>query len=502
MSRKQHRPAPGDPRPDVAPAPGQPEDDGLRRLLLRIALGLFAAGFLVALAAVLYRPERIVLVGMDATETAWFRASLKTFADRHHARLTIRPYRDDAELDSLLAADRRERSPRILLFEAPADRLAALVDSDAVTPLGQAPGLEDPETFLGAFAPAAAVLASVGGRPYFAPSRLTTLCLCYSKARVADAVAHAGEVRASVESWLRAANGTGLPSDYRLEDDPSQWDSYDLLMVAAYWAASPFVDGTAPRMAHATSPPAALGFELAARAYSMGCPDDALLALDGFGLRDALAWESLYFTRGLYDTAMVAEAWDSDRVVAEVAAGRIWLATLEPARILRLHGLAGASDSTGRRVNSDIGLARLPRGVSLELKNRFPERTGDPWSARDGTWWAVPTKSPDRRLALDLVRTVSSPIYQADAARSLGWIPVRRDLLDNLSGVFRSPEEYELARQAARQLYEFGRPLPGSLRWDASARALAAAWNDACVRRRLTRPIELDGALRLAGAAH
>jgi hypothetical protein len=280
-----------------------------------------------------------------------------------------------------------------------------------------------------------------------------------------------------------------------------QWDSYDLLMVAAYWASSPFVDGTAPRVAHVAAPPSALGFDLAARAFSMGAQGDAVLALDGFGVRDALAWESLFFAHGLYDSAMVTGAWDEEEVADGVASGRIWLATLEPATILRLHGLAGAADSPGRRVNSDIGLSRLPRGVSLELKQLSPERSGDPWSARSGHWWAVPTKSPDPSLALAIVHLSTSSLFQADAARALGWLPTRKDLADDLVGIYRDPEEYELARRAGRQLYDFGRTLPNTARWSASASAFAAAWSDACVRRHSMQPLELAEALRLAQAA-
>jgi len=502
LSRKSPRPPKDDSAPPVEPASAAAAtvDEGLRRLLMRLAAGLFFAGFVVAVAAVLVRPERVVLIGMDAREADWYRGSLKVFLDQHHANLKFVAYDSAAQFDSLLAADHRSRSPRIVLVEAPMDRLAALVDSGAVRPLRSLPGLQEPAPFLAPFADAARGPAILGGTAYFIPSRLTTVCLCYSKARVADAVAHASEARPSVEAWLRDANGIGLPADYRLEDDPSQWDSYDLLMVAAYWASSPFVDGTAPRVAHVTAPPSALAFDLAARAFSMGAQGDAVLALDGFGVRDALAWESLFFAHGLYDTAMVSGAWNEEQVAAGVATGRIWLATLEPATILRLHGLAGAP-SHAHPVNSDIGLARMPRGVSLELAKRHPERSGDPWSARGGHWWAVPTKSPDPTLALAIVRRSTTPEFQVDAARALGWLPTRKDLVDDLVGIYRDPEEYELARQAARQLHDFGRSLPNTARWNASAAAFAAAWSDACVRRHFMKPLELAEALRLAQAA-
>ena len=469
-------------------------DDGSKRLLFGFAGVLFLAGFVVAVIAVLYRPQRIILVGTDPRETAWITKATASFADQNQANLKFVPYRSLAEFDSILAAD---KAHRILLAEVPFDRLAALATGGQVTPLGKLKGVGNVKEYLAPFADGASGPASIAGRAYYVPSRMTTLCLAYSNARVADAVAHASEVRSLVEGWLRQANGTGLPANYQLEADPADWDSYDLLVVAAYWANQPFIDGTSPRVAHATAPAGALGFDLAARAYSYGAQTDEVLALDGFGVRDALAWESLWLEHGLYDTSMVAQHWTPEDVAREMAHGRVWLATLEPSMILRLHGLKADSASAFEQAHAaDIGLARMPRGVSLELKNKFPQRTGDPWSARGGSWWGVPKTSPDPRLAVRLMSAMTSPEFQAEAIRTLGWMPTRKDLVDGLDTVLGQQDEYDLARRASRQLYTFGRPLPNSARWTHSSNAFARAWDVACVQRHERSPVALAELLR------
>jgi hypothetical protein len=464
-------------------------DDGSKRLLFGFAAVLFLAGFVVAVIAVLYRPQRLVLVGTDPRETAWLSGAVAKWAEQNHANLKFVPYRSPAEFDSLLAADTKHA---ILLAEVPFDRLALLAAKDQVLPLGKLKGVGDPAEALEPFADAATGPASIAGRAYFFPSRLSTLCLAYSNARVADAVAHASEVRSMVEGWLR----DGLPQNYQLEPDPADWDSYDLLMVGAYWANQPFIDGTRARVAHATSP-GALGFDLAARAYSYGAQTDEVLALDGFGVRDALAWESLWLEHGLYDSSMVAERWTPEDVARQVAKGRIWMATLDPSVILRLHGLKADSASAFEQVHAaDIGLARMPRGVSLELRNKYPERTGDPWSARGGYWWGVPKTSPDPRLAVHLVHAMTTAEFQAEAIRMLGWMPTRKDLVDGLGNVLTQQDEYDLARRAARQLYTFGRPLPNNARWPQASEGFARAWETACVSRHERAPLALAETLR------
>ena len=132
----------------------------------------------------------------------------------------------------------------------------------------------------------------------------------------------------------------------------------------------------------------------------------------------------------------------------------------------------------------------------LELKNRYPQRTGDPWSARAGYWWGVPATSPDRRLAVDVIAAFTEPEFQADAVQMLGWMPTRSDLVDGISNIFTDKDEHDLARRAARQLYSYGKPLPNSPRWPQASEAFARAWREACVQRQERTPIALAETLR------
>ena len=75
---------------DARPAPPS------RRGLLLVAMALLLAGLAVALIAILYRPDYVVLVPFDEPEERWFRTRIADFAEKRHVRLSTRAYKDEA----------------------------------------------------------------------------------------------------------------------------------------------------------------------------------------------------------------------------------------------------------------------------------------------------------------------------------------------------------------------------------------------------------------------
>jgi len=210
-------PPPPETPPDGPDAPAAPSGRP-SPFLLGIAGALFLGGLVLTLIALAHRPDYVVLAGMDDAELRWFRPQVERFAEDHHVKLAVTAWPDPEALARLLSVDRRREHPRVLLAEVPTDRLAALADSSALLPL--APVLGDRMDALGQrFHPLALADGRVAGRQFALPSRLTTLCLYYSKAHVADAYAHWTNVRPQVESWLKEVNGFGLPEDFRFEDN-------------------------------------------------------------------------------------------------------------------------------------------------------------------------------------------------------------------------------------------------------------------------------------------
>ncbi len=475
--------------PEATPAPPS------RRGLLLVAMGLLFAGLAVALTALLYRPDYVVLVPFDAIEEGWFRTRIADFAEKHHVRLTTRAYKDVDELERLLRAESLERKRRVMVALAPRAALAGLEGEDMVLPVDDVGGPVRAKRLAATMAPAAlAPAAARGGDLRFVPASISTPLLYYSRARVAEIVADWEADRGRIDAAIRRAGGSGLPPQYRLEADPDDWDTFDIAVLGAAWAARPYDGLTGPRIAHAATGDAAT-VDLATRAFAQGVTAADLVDLDAIELRDALAWESVCFGAGWYHPAMTKENWAPDDLLSATAQGQVFLGWLDMPHLFRLHGTGTPGLEGFLEDPADLGVARVPRGVSLDLDQSLPARGGDPLAAIDGLWWAVPRTAPDAPLAVELVTMLSEREFQADWARAFGRLPARRDLLAELDILFESEWQFAIARTAKKQALDGGRAQPGTLRWRNNGRALVTTWREVCVEQRNADPYAIGIAL-------
>ncbi len=455
-----------------------------RRGLVFVALGLLLAGFILAIFAAVYRPDYVVLVEMDDQEEGWFRRQIADFAEKRHIKLTTRSYKDGAELERLLRAEALERKSTVLLCMVPRGMLTSLVEEDLVRSIEDLVGFPKTRALVGATAPAALAPAKSRGRLQYAPATISVPLLFWSKAHLADAVAHWSDDRPRIEAAIKRANGAGLPTGYRLEDDPNDWDTYDVAVVAAYWAGRPYDGLTVARVAHVAAGDAAVQ-DLASRAFALGAHSEELLELDGVALRDALAWESTFFKEGWYHPSMASENWEPRNLLTAAAQGQVFLGWLDSAELFRLHGTGTPELEGFLKDPADLGVARVPRGVSLDIDRGQPARAGDPLVALGGTWWGIPRTAPEATLASELAKHLSEREFQEAWARAYGRLPARRDLLAEIDLVFETDWQFAIARTSKKQAFDLARALPASARWRTAEKRLVSGWREACATQRL-----------------
>jgi hypothetical protein len=364
-------------------------DDGSKRLLIGFAAVLFLAGFVVAVIAVLYRPQRIVLVGMDAHETAWLSHALKEYADRHRANLRFVPYRDAAQFDSLLAADRARARYKIVLAETPLERLASLADSNAVIPLRELKGVGDLGVLLADFTAETVGPTAVGGPRLLPPVAGHALCLgVLERARRRPP----SRTARRCARWSRAGCARRTARAARRLPPRGRPRGVGQLRPAAgrsVLANQPFIDGTAPRVR--TPPrPRTRSASTSPRALSRWARTSTRCSRStASACATHSAWESLWFEHGLYANDMVAARWTPDDIAREMAAGRIWLATLEPSSVLRLHGLCrrqrvGAPEAPARGRHRALRACRAAFRSSSRTASRKARAIPGPRAADPG----------------------------------------------------------------------------------------------------------------------
>jgi hypothetical protein len=169
--------------------------------------------------------------------------------------------------------------------------------------------------------------------------------------------------------------------------------------------------------------------------------------------------------------------------------------------LFRLRGTGAPGLEGFLKDPADLGVARVPRGVSLDLARSLPARGGDARAALSGTWWTIPRTTPDARLAADLVGLLAEREFQADWARTFGHLPARRDLLAEIDLLFEKDWQFTIARTAKKQALDRGRAQPATLRWRNNGRALVATWREMCVEKESTSPLALGIALEKQAAA-
>src|SRR5205823_4181990 len=100
----------------------------------------------------------------------------------------------------------------------------------------------------------------------------------------------------------------------------------------------------------------------------------------------------------------------------------------------------------------DLGWATLPSGVSLELKNGLPARTGRSFSFEEVHLWALPVHSPQPQLAFRLAHFLGQRGLQQRETEAQGMLPVRQDLRQDYPILFRLDWMQQLLDASFRQI--------------------------------------------------
>lgn len=426
----------------------------IRKTLARLLL-VAGIGANVALLFINASPERphlarkrtfTVLLRMAPDEAAWVKENeLREFASANDLDLAVETVATDEAVLQRLAAEKAH--PGNLLLVNLGDELADDAKKRGlIRPIADGAEPEDLAQISRDFVPEALTRAKEGTPTLWTlPARAEVDVALYLRPAVEDAYLHWSEDRARIDAAVKAVNGAGLPKGYALERSPDNWDSFDLFVAGWYWAHHPARwagasgEGPAPRMALRTGESDDALRDLLASFYAQGARDAEISQgkLDTPAVVDAVQWQALWRREGILVTGKSGRGVETDEIEQLLLNGQLGWVPASAALSFRVHGGARAGSPPGAARPSDLAWAVMPRGVSLELEDGQPARTGKTFAFQEMTFWAVPASVKETALAFRLARFVTEPGISQREAEALGTLPVRTEIRRNYPILFR-----------------------------------------------------------------
>ena len=378
------------------------------------------------------RYETSVLIHMmDAQETFFRTEVVPSFTRGSRTRVNVVHMNT---VDSI-AADVARLGPGAGLIKIPFYQGWGLVERGVIAPLESLVTAAEMEEIEATY-----LLTSLGrkeGKTWFIPRKFETRLMVYSRKRVAEVVARRHEMRSAVDSALQRLNGRGLPAAYVFKEDPGQWDFFDLFFAGYVWSRTTYHGREHGRVAHQGRRYGGTSQRIVDRVFQCGGSAQDVLLMSGDAVVDAFEWEAAYALSGVYNPRMWEKGWGSLEIWEGFGNEGVFLSFLTQSDCFFLHGTGNDGLQGYLDDPADMGIAVMPAGGSLQLNELGdPLRSGSRAITTGGWWWGVAASSSDTRAAYRLARHITSVNNQIQGCTRFGMIPVRKDILSDITMMF------------------------------------------------------------------
>jgi ABC-type glycerol-3-phosphate transport system substrate-binding protein len=398
---------------------------------------------LVAISMLSCSPRRVdeitVLIRMMPAQERFFREQIvAAFEKQEKCKVNVATFNNEWDIERLLKLDAGKARPEIALVKTPFEMTRVLAKKGLMRPLTEVVDSLRVDQDMAEYHPLAAGLGYIDGRPYYIPRKLETRILFYRKSMVTDAIAKFPAHKTRINARLKTENGFGLPADYQLESDPTQWDYYDLYVVGSIWANEDYNGVKMGRIAHRGARYGGTALDIADRALQMGASKEDILRLDADRVAEVYLWERVFIRDSLYNPGMWNDPWKGSDMYNGIKDGKVFLAFFQQIDCFLVHGWPeDAAMPTYLPAAEDMGLAVSPKATSFELdKSGKAQFEGTRSISTGGWWWGIPKACPHGELAYKLARFITNKQNQAEEVSRFGMLPVRKDILTNLPQVF------------------------------------------------------------------
>ena len=444
---------------------------------LATVLRFLVAGVLVA-GCTVPRQSEILIHMIPAQEEYFAKEIIPGFDKEYRAKTKVVHYDNTSELEKEIT----DHAGRTALVKIPFDKCKSLIKNNYLRSLDSFLSDKEMEEFRSSYLLTS--LGTYGGKQYLVPRKFETRIMVYCKSKVADALSRWRASKEAIDAELKKINGYGLPSTYTLQEDPNKWDFFDIFVVGWIWAHTPYDGVTEGRIGHRAKLYSGTSLRIVDRVYQCGGDSAQAISMNGDAVTDAFTWEAAY-AYSVYNKKMFDESWSGTEIWKAFRDGDVYLAFMTQIDCFFIHG-TGQDGLDGYLKNpDDLGVAVMPAGCSLMLDAHGNSlREGGKMVTTGGWWWGIPASAPDPRLSYQMARYITSTKSQVQDCSRFGMIPVRKDILGDMSMMFGGGWITSIYETSFRQLMiNKYVSVPGDAHFDEVSAVYLDAWNDIVVHR-------------------
>lgn len=422
----------------------------------------------------------IIYIRMMDSQDKWFRENtIKEFQKEYGVNVTVKTFETESDLMNVLKLDEGKGS--IGVIKTPISSVSAYRKGDYIMPINDVKSV-DMKTINDKYSASALKSVTSDDKLWAIPRKGEVYTLVYLKDKVADAVKNWETQKPAIEAALKAENGVGLPANYKLEEDPNEWDFFDLSVVGMYWGNTKIDGKTQPRVAHRTKVYEGTTIEIGARVFSMGGKTEDLLNPTSQPVIDAFKWEAFNVKNNVYNPTMWKEMWSGGGIWNGFASGDVYMAYMSQMDEFFIHG-GSSPDMQGYLTDpSNMGVATVPAGASLELKaDGTPARTGVSAAYDNGWYWAIPKNAPNPELSLELINFINNKKNHTAEASTFGILPVTNEVLNNIDSLMKEDWMKDVMNVGKKQAAGTVYMSPDQSKWPEISSIWQQAWHDICI---------------------
>lgn len=452
--------------------------------LRRLITMLLVAGMALALAvppAAAAPKEITILIRMMDMQDQWFRSELIPKAEKAlGVKINVATFDKISDIETMVKLERESGKKSIALVKTEQSEIVPMVKLGNIIPLADIIPPDRMEADLSVYTEKALAGGTVDGKPYYIPRKMETNVFLYLRSQVEDAVDNWEGMRGDIDAMFKKQNGHGLPKGYALEEDPNQWDWYDLAVVAYYWAHTPGEDGlTVGRLAHRGKDYGGTTVELLTKLYQAGGTNDDFYKMDTDPVLDVFTWEAFYVDNSLYNAGMYEQSWSGGGIWKAFSQGQVYAAFMHQIDAFFIHGGSTPSMEGYLEDPDEMAMATMQRGASLEIgADGQPVRMGKRASIAGGWWWGIPVTTPDAILSYKLARFITSYEMHTAECASFGMMPVRKDVYTKLDSAFKEEWMQAVFKAGMAQFAQPTSPPPASVKYSEMGSIWRKAWYD------------------------